>query len=206
MFRYTIAVFLISVFSSTHGQRFNSYVQAGVVTSQVSGDALGGFDKAGIEGGIGVITPVSKSISVALELTFIQKGSRKPSKLDQGDPSQYLMRLNYLEVPVTASYRIQKLKLDVYLGIAAAYLLNSYEENENGELTYNLPFNSTDISVTGGLRYALAKHLQVDFRGIQSVFPVREFGGKAAAFFDGGQYNSAVVLMFGYYFKSLKND
>jgi hypothetical protein len=206
MFRSVIIVFLLLIFFQSSAQRFNAFVQAGVVTSQVSGDALGGFDKAGLEGGIGVITPVSRSISLSMELTFIQKGSRKPSKLDKGDPSQYLMRLNYLEIPVTASTTIKKLKLDVYLGLAAGYLLSSYEENESGELIFKLPFNSTDISVTGGLRYALSEHLQVDFRGIQSILPVREFGGQVSPFFDGGQYNSAFVLMFGYYFKSLKDD
>lgn len=196
--------FLIYIIQGTScAQNFNAYLSGGIVTSQVSGDALGGFDKAGVEAGIGVTTPVSKKMSMAFELTYIQKGSRKPSKLDQGDISQYLLRLNYLEVPLIISYHINE-KLDVYLGAAVGYLLSSLEENENGEIFPSLPFKSTDISAIGGAEYRFGKHVKANFRGLQSVLPVREYGGQVNPFLDGGQYNSVFVLMMSYYFKPLE--
>ncbi|MEP7265195.1 MAG: outer membrane beta-barrel protein [Bacteroidota bacterium] len=187
----------------SYGQNFNAYLSGGIVTSQVSGDALGGFDKAGVETGIGVSTPVAKKMAMAFELTYIQKGSRKPSKLDQGDISQYLLRLNYLEVPITINYQLND-KFDVYLGASAGYLISSLEENENGEIFPALPFKSTDISVIGGAEYRFGKHLKANLRGLQSVLPVREFGGQVNSFVDAGQYNSVFVLMVNYYFKPLE--
>ncbi len=202
---FVLAALYVSSMKFTLAQNFNAFAFGGVAASQVSGDALGGFDKAGIIFGAGVETPVSKNLAMSFEISYLQKGSRKPSKLDQGDPSQYLLRLNYLEVPLTLSYHLNK-NVDVSLGAAAGYLVSSLEENENGELILKLPFKTLDISATGGVSYRFDEHFKATLRGIQSVLPVREFGGKVSPFFNAGQYNSVVVLMLGYYFKSLKDE
>jgi Outer membrane protein beta-barrel domain len=206
MKRLFILTFILAVsVKFTIAQNFNAFVLGGITASQVSGDALGGFDKAGVIFGAGVETPIAKNFDLSFEISYVQKGSRKPSKLDQGDPSQYLLRLNYLEVPLTVSYHINK-KVDVSLGASAGYLVSSLEENETGELILQLPFNTLDISATAGVSYRFDEHFKATLRGIQSVLPVREFGGKANPFINGGQYNSVMVLMFSYHFKSLKNE
>jgi opacity protein-like surface antigen len=202
----TLLVLIIFFFSCMHAeaQRFNAFLNAGIVASQVSGDNLAGFNKAGFTGGVGVSAPVGKRMDVAFEITYVQKGSRKPSRLDQGDPTQYLMRLNYLEVPLTLSYKITD-RISGYAGAAAAYLFGSYEANENGELTLSLPFQLTDISACGGVSYLLTDNLSVHVRGTQSVLPVRKFGGSTYGFIAGGQYNSVMELLLAFYLKK-KHD
>ena len=184
-------------------QNFNAFATAGIVASQVSSDELGGFDKAGFTFGGGVVTPISKKMSLAFEINFIQKGSRKPNKLDQGDPTQYLMRLNYLEVPLMLGYTIND-NFTAYLGLSAAYLVSSLEENENGTIALALPFNSTDFSGVAGVGYYLTENLRADLRGTQSIIPFRDFGGDRYGFMPGGNYHSVMELTVSWYFKKEK--
>ena len=199
---FLILVLLIS-FHAVRAQRFNAYISGGAAASQVSGDALGGFDKAGVAAAAGVVTAISRKMEIGMEIGYLQKGSRKPSRLDQGDPVQYLLRLNYIEIPVCVGYAIGR-NLKVFAGPSIGILLNSKEENENGELLLSLPFKSLDAGITGGAAYRLSDHWKGVFKGVQSLLPVREFGGAARPFFDGGQYNSVVVLSLGYYFFELE--
>ena len=197
-----ITIILILVSCCSHGQRFNAFLNGGVAASQVSGDGLGGFDKAGVSFSAGVITAMTEKLSIAMEIGYLQKGSRKPSRLDQGDPIQYLLRLNYIEVPVYLSYEAGK-RLSLMAGPSVGVLLSALEENERGEIDYNPPFKSTDISITGGLQYYLSDQWAISLRTVQSVVPVREFGERAVPFLEGGQYNSVLVLSLACFFKKM---
>lgn len=205
MLRIILIILPVLVFSHSNAQRFNSYADIGLVASQVSSDSLGGFDKAGWTAGIGVTTPLTKKLKAAFEISYIQKGSKMPNKLEQGDPAQYLMRLNYLEVPVSLGYSITD-RIDAYAGIAAAYLFSSYEANENGELLNNLPYESLDLSVCGGVSYLLTDQFSAHFRGSQSMLPIRKFGGTVNGIVAGGQYNSVLELLIAFYFKKNRNE
>lgn len=199
---FLIIAFIVSI-QTVNAQRFNAYFSAGVAASQVSGDELGGFDKAGLAAAAGVVTPISRKAGMGMEIGFLQKGSRKPSRLDQGDPVQYRLRLNYVEIPVYVTFSLNR-KLALFAGPSIGVLISSMEENEDGELSLSLPFKRFDAGITGGLAYRLAEHWNAVFKGVQSVMPVREFGGSALPFFDGGQYNSVVVLSLGYYFNEIE--
>jgi hypothetical protein len=196
-----ILAFLFSA-GEINAQRFNAFAAGGIVASQVSGDNLGGFDKAGVSVGLGVSTPLAKRLSMSMEIRYVQKGSRRPSKLDQGDPRQYLLRLNYLEVPVMVSYRINE-RFDAGAGFTAGYLLSSYEENENGELIFNDPFEKTEIGVAGSVGYMITEQLKLQLRGLQSLLAVRETDWLNNRIVY-GQFNSAFELMASWYFRKAK--
>ena len=68
-----------SIFSFS--QNFKGGVIAGIATSQVSGDNLGGFNKAGIYLGIFSEFPISHISNIKMEMSFIQKGSNNPKIL-----------------------------------------------------------------------------------------------------------------------------
>lgn len=202
--RLIIFLIIISSFAA-NAQKFDAYLFAGIAASQVSGDELGGFDKAGITGGAGVFTPLSKKLLLGFEINYVQKGSRKPSKLSDGDPEQYLLRLNYAEVPLTLQYAINE-QFSAYAGMALGILVGSTEENENGEIPFREPFEKFDASMLGGLKYKLNEHFYLDLRGIQSVVPVRQFSGNNNYYFDNGQYNSVIIFSFSYVFDQKKKD
>ena len=198
-----VILFLIQI--KCVGQRFNGFVYTGISTSQVSGDALGGFDKAGVILGAGVVSDVSRNHKtlVGMEIGYIQKGSRKPSKLAQGDVATYLLRLNYLEVPLYLKHAITS-KFYAYAGGAIGVLTSSLEENEMG-VSYDVPFNKFDVSILGGMEYEITSHWHMNLRLIQSVAPIREFGGEVPyAFFDNGQYNTVLAFTLNYFFKTKK--
>ena len=188
-------------------QRFDGYVLAGISTSQISGDALSGFDKAGFMVGAGVVTSISKNnkTMMGMEIYNIQKGSRKPSRLDKGDPSFYRLRLNYLEIPLYLKYAASD-HFQLFIGGAIGVLTGSSEENENGKVAYQVPFNKFDASATCGLEYLLTADWRMGLRLIQSVTPVRDFSGNAQTFFNNGQYNNVITFTVSYFFKSKRNN
>lgn len=184
-------------------QSFNGGVRAGVVASQVSGDEQAGFDKAGIYGGGFVNLYFSKKSSVQMELNFIQKGSRKNPKPDKGDYDKYLCRLNYIEMPFLYKIDIGK-RLTFEVGAAIAYLVNSKEEDENGEVDPYLQFKKYEVSIIGGGYVNITPHWMVNLR-YENTFPflpVREHASRAQHLLNKGQYNSLIVLSVQYQIKA----
>src|SRR5690554_2436533 len=81
-------------------QGFNTGILAGINASQVSGDNYSGFNKAGILVGLFTNLDVSEKVNLQFEINYSQKGSRKNPKTDEGDHEFFLLRLNYIEVPM----------------------------------------------------------------------------------------------------------
>lgn len=200
--------FLLTINAYSFAQRFDGYIEGGISTSQVSGDALSGFDKAGFMVGVGVVTSISKNnkTMMGMEIYDIQKGSRKPSRLDKGDPAFYRLRLNYVEIPLYLKYAASD-HFQFFIGGALGVLTGSTEENENGKVAYQVPFNKFDASATVGLEYLLSADWRIGIRLIQSVTPIRDFSGNAPyTYFNNGQYNNVVAFAVSYLFKSKKNN
>ena len=194
----TVVIINTSVFS----QRFNGGIHAGISATQVSGDEQAGFNKAGIYGGGYVNLYFSKKSSVQLELNFIQKGSRKNPKPDNGDYSKYLCRLNYVEMPLMYKLDIAKW-LTFEIGIAAAYLVQSSEEDQNGSVSPYLQFKKYEISLIGGAYYNFATHFMVNVRYENTfpLLPIRQHASRASYNLNKGQYNSVLVFSLQYQFK-----
>ena len=108
---YKIRILFLLVFSFPvflQAQGFRAGVLTGVTASQISGDQLGGFDKAGLMIGGMVSTRLGKKLDLAMEILYIQKGSKKNPKPDIGDYTSYLLRLNYFEVPLMLQWHYSK--------------------------------------------------------------------------------------------------
>ena len=101
-------VFFLGATLCTDAQTFKAKILAGVATSQVSGDQLAGFNKAGIMAGAGVSTKLSEKADLGFEMYYIQKGSVKQSNIDKGDLVYYRLRLNYVEVPILFEYHLSE--------------------------------------------------------------------------------------------------
>src|SRR5436853_3326713 len=101
---YFSVILVFSYSIATHAQNFHAGAFGGISTSQVSGDNLGGFDKAGLYAGSFVNMPAGEKWLLQMEITYIQKGSR-PSKSDEeaGFPGVF-PTLNYAEVPLILIY------------------------------------------------------------------------------------------------------
>ena len=98
----------ILIQTNLSAQNFKAKLLLGAAGSQVSGDELSGFNKGSGLLGLGVSYPLNATSAMSMQVYYIQKGSRKPSKLDQGDPTIYLMRLNYSEVTISYDFSLSR--------------------------------------------------------------------------------------------------
>ena len=85
-----------------NGQVFNAKLIGGFNASQLEGDNLSGFDKIGLQTGIGVEYKLFNK-SVIIELLFNQKGSSSTFSISSGR-ERISTRLDYLQIPVLLSF------------------------------------------------------------------------------------------------------
>mgnify|MGYP002344195161 FL=1 len=174
---------------------FHGGAYGGIATSQLSGDQLSGFKKAGIYAGAFVNVHLSPKSLLQLELSFIQKGSRAVSKFSG---LIYHVNLQYIEMPLFYQWRFSK-RFALNAGPAAGFLLKNegIERDAYGTFTDERPpFNRFELSVTGGLTIKIIEHFKVDIRYSQSVLPVRKHASGAVYRLNRGQYNSVLSLIF----------
>ncbi|RUA25680.1 MAG: hypothetical protein DSY76_06455 [Bacteroidetes bacterium] len=199
-----ISLIFFSVLSSWGQSDFNFGFQLGLNGSQVTGDQLAGFHKAGLFGGLFVNHKAGRLGNIQLEMNFTQKGSRKNAKPDEGIYDSYLMRLNYVAVPLLYRFKIKK-TLDIDLGLEAAYLISSRERDINGwvEPDLSVPyFKDFDFSIFAGIGVEINEHLLFVFRYSYSIVPIRPRppGNYYYGYWDAGQYNEVVTGTLQYQF------
>ncbi len=189
--------------SSAIAQDFHAGFIAGVNASQISGDGYGGFDKAGLLLGVYSEVSLSQDLKALLEINYSQKGSRRNPSTDQGITEFFLLRLDYVEIPLMLKY--QKNKFEFEAGAYYSQLVNEYLEDENGE--FEIPtslnqFKSSDIGGLAGLNYNFTDHLIMNWRFSTSFLPVREYDSGSSFLFDNGMFHSYISISLRYEFYS----
>lgn len=152
-------------------QSFNGGVQAGLAVSQIAGDGMSGYNKAGIQTGFFVNYQLQEKLSVQMELAYIQKGSARAENIETGE-SQYLRRLNYIELPLILQYHLQPLLFEA--GLSADFLAASMEEINYQVNDQSQNWRKMNVNSVVGLRYQLTDHLQLILRSINSVHSIRK--------------------------------
>jgi hypothetical protein len=203
--RYFILVFLFTFyFYRGFAQEFNGGVNAGLSTSEISGDYITGPSKAGLFAGVFTNLYVSAKSSLELELNYVQKGSRKNP--DSTDFTKYLLRLHYIELQFLYKYDLKKLTFEA--GPSLGYLMHSYEYYENGYSYYEQTdegFNPLDFSFALGLSYAFTEKLQFNIRYSNTLFfPVTDRPSGNTYFLRQGQYNEVLSFTLHYTFFNSK--
>ena len=201
----SFSILLITFFgryNAATAQEFKAGIQAGMTATQVTGDALAGFNKAGLFAGLTVRRKMGSFGYGQMEINFIQKGSRKNAKPDKGIYDSYLLRLNYVEVPVSYRYMFYK-KMGVDMGLKFAYLINAREFDENGEIPDEVEkpgFNKFDISVFAGLVYKVNKNFNFVIRYAYSIKSFRPKPVSSYTHYSDGQFNETICTAFQYNF------
>jgi len=191
---------------SIQAQNFGGGIIAGISTSQVSGDQLGGFNKVGFLVGAFTNKSISPLLSIQMEMTYIQKGSNNPTMNDADHPN-YLkedISSSYIEIPLLLQYH-QSNKLKIEGGALSAYLIDGYYNDLTGKLpiyTVN-PFIKYDFGVLLGIDYTFSNKLSLNTRLSNSILPI------GAEDYDGinsynssrkGKYNSVLSFALHYNF------
>ena len=177
-------------------QNFKGGVIAGVSTSQVSGDALGGFHKAGLYLGVFTELPLSPISNIKMEMNYIQKGSNNPKIFENNIPD---ISTSYIEVPISVNY-FQNEITSFEVGIQTAFLLNFSDNNGYVPIPNNqsIAFNKVDLGAFIGMNYHLTDNILLNSRISNSILPVRPHASGAIYKLNRGQYNSVLSFTLHY--------
>lgn len=196
----------VSIYSIASAQEFRGGLLAGVNASQINGDHLSGYDKTGVQIGAFVNREIKNNFEWQLELMYITKGSREPNKED-GSSRLYKATLGYVELPVLLIYNIN----DAFAfkgGPSIGFLVNSKEEDLNGEFRTSRPFNDIALFVNLGANYQLNDNLHMNFNINLSLSPIRKHPSGATIAngyqWNLGQYNNLLSFSFYYQFDDKK--
>lgn len=192
-------LFMASAVNSV-AQKFNGGIMAGIVASQVAGDTYSGFNKAGIfAGGFVRYDFFRGKTSLQMELAYFQKGSRHNG--DSKDPSTYIFRANYVEVPLLFQYKFAK-RFKAEIGPSAGVFINTVEKRD-GLNALNVNPSKITLQITAGLYFYLNQRFRVNFRTNNSLLSIRSetAPGDVYRFFDWGQFHDCLVLSLFYQFR-----
>lgn len=193
MKKYFLFIILLAAFSLVKAQRFNGGVLAGFNGSQVEGDNYKGYNKPGAVAGFYVETDIAPAVFVGMEIKFNQKGARK--KITTKDPEKYIMRLNYIDLPVYAGFRTGEWGA-VLAGIQPGYLLSGKEFDVYGEFPREdkAEFNNLDLQALLGFQFDFLDYLKADLRFSFSVLPIRGKPIDTPVYWLNNQFNNVISL------------
>jgi hypothetical protein len=174
-------------------QRFDGGALLGLNATQVEGDTYKGYHKPGLEAGFYVQTDIAPAIFVAGEIKYSQKGARKKST--SKDPTKYIMRLNYIDLPVYIAFRTSE-KSSVIGGVSSGFLISGKEFDEYGELPPEdqNEFNTFDLEPLIGFQFDFTDNLKLDLRFSMSVLPIRGKPVNTNYYWQNNQFNNVISL------------
>jgi len=202
------------------GQRIKGQIIAGMNLSQVDGDEVYGFHKAGLNAGLGAILPLGKNFSFTIETLFNQKGSYQGEQYEDTvtNPStgnkelwtgEYKLKLDYLEVPVLFHYTDKEI-ITAGIGFSYGRLVNvkEYEHGRQVETTTlnGGPYDRNDYDVLVDLNFRVHKKIprfKMNIRYAYSMSKIRtrtfldKFGNETIT---RDQYNNLFSLRLIYVF------
>lgn len=199
MKKLALSIFLILVSIFVFGQRFNGGAMIGFAASQVAGDTYSGFNKAGPLGGFFVNYESGGRSGLQMELYYIQKGSRKTADYEQGDYDSYLLRLNYIELPLLYQYQIKWFTLEA--GPSLGFFMSKKEEID--EVTEEVDnFASLTFQINFGVVFTIATNWKLGIRTNNSLTNLRNetHTGYVYRFGTYGQFNDVIQFTMAYQF------
>ena len=204
--KFALFIFCGFLISNLQAQNFGGGIILGLSTSQVGGDDLGGFNKAGLLVGVYANKSISPLLSFQMEMTFIQKGSNNPKMNDYehknvGRPD---ISLSYIEVPLLLQYK-QSEALEIEGGLQIANLITGYYNDTYGKISTTTidPFIDYDIGLLIGMDYKFSENLSLNTRISNSILPIGEEDYNHPTTYNStrkGKYNSVLSFAIHYNF------
>ena len=189
---------------SIQAQDFGGGVILGLSTSQVGGDNLAWFHKAGLLLGVFANKSITELLSFQMEMTYIQKGSNNPNMNNVEHPnySKQDISLSYIEVPLLLQYN-QSDKLKIEGGVLTAYLVDGHYNDFNGKMPNEPnPFISYDIGLLLGIDYKYSENISLNTRIGNSILPIgsEDYENQVYNSSKKGKYNSVLSFALHYNF------
>jgi hypothetical protein len=201
MKRAILSVFIISLSLFGFSQKFNGGAMIGMAASQVAGDNYSGFNKVGPLGGFFVNLKPWDHSSFQFELYYVQKGSKKNANAVEGDYESYLLRINYIEVPLLYQFHLGWFALEA--GPSVAFTMSGYEETNSEDVKAD-DFALATFQLNFGVVFTVAENWKFGIRTNNSMTNLRKdtHTGHVRRIFPNnyGQFNDVIQFTFAYQF------
>ncbi len=201
--RKLFILFIISFISyAAYSQSFYGGLMAGFNGSQVEGDKSSGYQKMGFVGGAWTQADVNEKVYWGLELKFNQKGSRINPTAKNGY-YKYIYRLNYIDLPALAGYRIND-KVSAFAGLSFGVLLSKSGYDLYGPdptIAYSALHN-WELGMLAGikvdfdqiLQYDWARKFVFDIRFQYSILSIYQDYSPFFSYYTLGQFNNMISM------------
>ncbi|HIF14316.1 MAG TPA: PorT family protein [Bacteroidetes bacterium] len=171
------AFFFLSFINSLCGQSIGGGLILGFNASQVDGDQLAGYHKAGLNIGLTGIIPINKKMAIGMEILVNQKGSVKNPSPKDPSASSYKLRLDYLDIPVLFMIK-DKQKAIFSSGFSYGTLVRFFESVNASENLYpegSNPYSPFDINWMADIKYSIIPNLYINYRFAYSIIGIRTY-------------------------------
>jgi len=147
---------------------FKLGIVAGLNAAQVDGDALAGYNKLALLGGLEVSYRIKERWMPSLGILYSQKGSRSET-VPSGRFYETHYKLDYIDIPVLMNYIDGGIRISGGLSygrlINTNILIDDIIETEDRAPYYR----NSDFGVVLGFGYYIDKHWGFDLRWSQSI-------------------------------------
>ncbi|MBG37562.1 MAG: hypothetical protein CMP72_00885 [Flavobacteriales bacterium] len=188
---FLIILFIFQFNSSA--QEFNAGILSGLSTTQVSGDNLAGYNKAGLIIGGFVNRDISQSLALQIEMMYIQKGSSNP-KVENLIAE---INLEYIEIPLTLVLKSSE-KINFDFGIHISALIDGYYKDIYGILENQIEFNDYEFGAVVGIAYKLNEKMSLCTRLSNSIIPIANHASGQTYRLNKGKYNTGLNFIISY--------
>jgi hypothetical protein len=198
-----LVVILFCSLSLLKAQEFRAGVLSGVLATQVDGDYMSGYYKAGFIGGLFVYRDVFGAARIQGELVFATKGSRCAPK--NPNPDFLQVSTSSIDLSLMYIYKVSE-SLNFRIGLTPSALLSAKEVRPTGVIQD--PDNSPDFRRFGilglaGVTYNLNKRFSITWSYNYSLLSIRSGNSEI---YDLGfheknaQYHNYMSFVLGYTF------
>ena len=174
-------------------QEFNAGILSGLSTTQVSGDNLAGYNKAGLIIGGFVNRDISQSLALQIEMMYIQKGSSNP-KVENLIAE---INLEYIEIPLILILKSSE-KINFDFGIHISALIDGYYKDIYGILENQIEFNDYEFGAVVGIAYKLNEKMSLCTRLSNSIIPIANHASGQTYRLNKGKYNTGLNFIISY--------
>ncbi len=184
----------------------------GVNLTQVDGDQVYGFHKAGINAGFGGMLPLGHRFSLSVEVLYDEKGAFQKipnSTADSGKQLPYYsLKWNYLTAPIMVHFE-DRSTWTFGLGFSWGRMISFKEKEWNVDKPWTRPDTITyktknDFSVIADIRFRVWKHLKFNIRYSYSMAKIRSryYNPQPGSIdpWTRNQFNNTITIRLLYYF------
>lgn len=169
MKKLSLLLLLTFCFMNSYAQKFEGGVAGGLNMTQLDGDRLSGYNKAGLNGGFWISYPFNEKWNVGLEFLYTQKGAVRTTSQDTIlFPETFdRYRINYLELPLFVAYTYKKISFQG--GFALGVLLKAEVLDFTGSQDFKDQFKPFDNQFLLGAAYTINKKTAIQLRYQYSI-------------------------------------